>query len=96
MDEQEPLLLDTLRQEGRIGKFRVSRHLLSEMSWSMLQRMMANFFIVRAEQWWTPYDGIEYMAYSPLFGVTDPGEEVPHYNPLWNSDCDLVGVNRLD
>jgi hypothetical protein len=96
MDEQEPLLLDTLRQEGRIGKFFIGSHLLREIPWEMAQKAMANFFVVHAEQWCMARDGIEHMAYSPLFGVTDPGDEVPYYNLTWEEGYALAGVSRRD
>jgi hypothetical protein len=88
--------LDNLQREGRIGKFRLSRQFLLEVSWSMLQKTMANFFVIHAEQWWVPYDGVEYMAYSPLFRVIDKGEQIPYYSLEWDENYNLTMVSRRD
>jgi hypothetical protein len=74
-------------EEGRVGCFRLSGELIYFAEPKDLLKLMGNFFIVRAEHLFYS-DHIEYVAYSPLFGLTDQGEEVPNYTLLIHSyDC---------
>ena len=75
----QPAAGNTLIEEGRVGKFRITRHLMQSADYEKLLEFMSHFLIVRAEDMFIG-DYIEYQAYSPLFGVTDPGEEMPQYD----------------
>ena len=73
-----PLNGNVLVDEGRVGKFLVSRQLIRGCPADTLFRFFANFIIVRAELLYLP-DSIEYVAYSALFAVTDAGDRTPEY-----------------
>lgn len=87
--EQEEQPRNILVQEGRVGKLRISRYMFDNANADDLMRLMGHFLIVRAEYMFYR-DEIEYIAYSPLFGVTDPGEEAPEYL----IECDQNGPIR--
>lgn len=68
-----------LREEGRVGRFKISSLLIEDLDDEKALRFMGNFFIVRAEHMYASAH-IEYTAYSSLFGVVDQGELIPFYN----------------
>lgn len=70
--------MNRLIEERRVGIFRISTDVLHMQSHEVLLRVFANFIIVRAETLFAERC-IEYVAYSPLFGVVDEGEEFPEY-----------------
>lgn len=84
-----------LREEGRVGRFRISGKLLEVVDDEELLELMGNFVIVRAEHHCVG-DWIEYTAYSPLFGITDRGELIPFYDILIHSYGAPEAVRRDD
>lgn len=64
--------------DGRVGRFILFDRTIETTPYSTLNQIMSNFFVVRAEMMYAQR-GIEYTAYSPLFGITDRGEQIPEY-----------------
>ena len=70
--------MNKLIDEGRMGRFHISRMILRNTDEKTLLSFFANFIIVRAESMFSS-DTVEYIAYSRLFDVTDEGETAPMY-----------------
>ncbi len=81
MDEEEQgatMGTNTLLDERRVGKFSIASDSIRNCEYEYLLKIMANFLIVGAEMMYAA-NAVEYVAYSPLFGVTDQAEEPPTY-----------------
>ena len=79
--------------ERRVGKFIVHSSVINHGPYDKLMQFMSNFLVVRAEHMWVQA-GIEYTAYSHLFGVTDEGEMVPEYKVIVGED-ESLSVRRM-
>lgn len=83
--------------ENRVGKLRIRRDLLPELSDEALQFIFGQFVVVRAEYMFTG-NYIEYIAYSPLFNVLPLASEPDLYDVILRNDEDgniaFVGVQK--
>ncbi len=83
--------------ENRVGKLRIRRDFLPELSDSALQFFFGQFVIVRAEYMFVG-NYVEYIAYSPLFDVSSSSVEPILYDAAWRNDDEgnpvFVGVQK--
>lgn len=63
--------------ENRLGRFKILREVFKD--WQELLPLMGNFVVVEARYAYD-FNGIYYMAYSPLFDICPEYCECPEYD----------------
>lgn len=75
---EEPFIPNELVKSGRIGKFAISFNVFMSLNVADCLKIMGHFVVIKAK-YYSWYDKVEYVAYSPLFDCVSEGEEIPEY-----------------